>query len=332
MKKILLGVGAVLLASFGSWYVYTAYQVEETKEGYTIYLVNPGGAAYQAYFDAIEYQLNQSSASQKRQIEFVKKDAFGNPETLSSLVLEAVAANPDILITVSSQPTQLAIKESKGMIPVLSTLGDPVEHGYVESLKGSGTNLGGVAQQNISLTPKRLELLKELVPNIKKVAIFYDTNCGPTKKARPIANALAQKIGVTVTEFPLTNPSREDLEQALAAVTRGEYDGLLFYPHGSLFSKSDLFLKHATQENLPIIMPNEEALEQGAIAVYGPSYADMGKLIARVAEKILTDKLEVKNLPWEQPSTIHYFVSQTNAAKLKIPINQETASKAKIVK
>ena len=260
-----------------------------------------------------------------------KSDAEGDPEKLKNMISKAVQAKPDIVITISSQPTQQALKESDGQIPILSALGDPVEHGYVDSLKESGTNLSGVAQQNISLTPKRLELLKELIPTVKKVAVFYDTTCGPTKKARPIANELAPKIGLELTEFALTNPSRGELEEA-SKITKKDYDALIFYPHGTLFSKADLFLTRAKEEGLPIIMPNEESLAEGAIASYGPSYYEMGRMTARLAEKILTDKIDIKSLPFEQPSVIDFYVSLSSAESLGITISPEIANKAKLVK
>lgn len=332
MKKLIFII--ILIVSLGgiSWYVYQRGFPLSTLEthSHAVFFVNPGGPAYKNFFNGVEDRLKE--LHHEEGLNIYKSDAEGDPEKLKNMISKAVQAKPDIIVTISSQPTQQALKESDGQIPILSALGDPVEHGYVESLKESGTNLSGVAQQNISLTPKRLELLKELVPTVKKVAVFYDTTCGPTKKARPIANELAPKIGLELTEFALTNPSRLELEEALKKITKKDYDALIFYPHGTLFSKADLFLKRAKEENLPIIMPNEEALSDGAIASYGPSYYEMGRLIARLAEKILTDKIDIKKLPFEQPSIIDFYVSVSNAEKLGITISPEIANKAKLVK
>ena len=332
MKKFIFIV--VLIISLGgiSWYIYQREFLLSTPEthSHTVFFVNPGGPAYKNFFNGVEDRLKELHHGEGLNI--YKSDAEGDPEKLKNMISKAVQAKPDIIVTISSQPTQQALKESDGQIPILSALGDPVEHGYVDSLKESGTNLSGVAQQNISLTPKRLELLKELIPTVKKVAVFYDTTCGPTKKARPIANELAPKIGLELTEFALTNPSRIELEEALKKITKKDYDALIFYPHGTLFSKDDLFLKRAREENLPIIMPNEESLSDGAIASYGPAYYEMGRLIARLAEKILTDKIDIKKLPFEQPSVIDFYVSVSNAEKLGITIGPEIINKAKLVK
>lgn len=332
MKKIILVVSALFLVGGVLWYTYQKQLPTVISHGHTMYLVNPGGPAYKSYFDNVESRLKELHHGDGADVQFYKKDAAGNPETLKTMISEAVQAKPDIIVTISSQPTQQAIKESNGQIPILSTLGDPVEHGYVDSLKGSGTNLGGVAQQNISLTPKRLELLKELVPTVKKVAIFYDTTCGPTKKAQPIADEVALQVGLDLVEIALTNPSRTDVEEALKKVTKQDYDALMFYPHGTLFSKADLFLKRALEEGLPIIMPNEESLTGGAIASYGPAYSEMGRLTARLAEKILTDRISIGELPWEQPNIIDFYISISNAEKLGVTISPDIANKAKLVR
>ena len=337
MKTVLLASVVVILIGGVFWYMFQ-YRGNTSETSVTdghlhsIYLVNPGGPAYKQYFDKVESSLRELHHKNGTSLQMYTKNAEGNPQKLATMVTEAVQAKPNLIITISSQPTQQALAESNGEIPILSTLGDPIEHGYVDSLKGSGKNLGGVAQQNIALTPKRLELLKELAPSVKKVAVFYDTTCGPTKKARPIANAFAPEIGLELFEIALTNPTRAELEDALNTVTRENYDALIFYPHGTLFSKADLFLKRAREEGLVIIMPNEEALAEGALASYGPSYAGMGELIARLSEKILTDNISVSVLPWEQPSVIDYFVSLENAEKLGLTIDPAMASRATLVR
>lgn len=332
VNKVIYSLITLTIIGGGLFYWYSSTSSEPDVHTHSVYLVNPGGPAYDLYFDTIQTELEKSDLHDSDHINFSLRDANGDPDLLKKMVTEAVSANPDVIVTVSSQPTKQALKESNGLIPILSTLGDPVAHGYVESLKGSGKNLSGVAQQNIALTPKRLELLKELDPDVTRVAIFYDTTCGPTKLARPIANELASKIGLTLTEFDLTNPTRDELEEALQQVTDEDYDALMFYPHGTLFSKSDLFLDRAVEEGLPIIMPNEEAVARGATGSYGPSYEDMGKLMARLTEKVLSDETDVSELPWEQPSNINYLISESNAKGAGIKISPAVQSKANLVK
>ena len=329
LKKILIGV--VIVAVAGGAYVYIQNdgnnEAQNADKNITVVIVNPGGATYTALFDGFQDALKGVSRTGGT-LSIVYKNAEGSQEKLKELVSEAVLLNPTLIATVSSPPTLQALNETKeSKIPILAVLGDPTKHGYITSLQSSETNLTGIAQQSIELTPKRFEILKEIVPTVKKVAVFYDTTCGPTKDARPIANAAAPKLGLTLVEFPLTTPSRDQISEALKVVNAKDFDAIMFYPHGTLFSKSDLFLDKARAENLPIVMPDEIALKSGAIASYGPDYYTMGKQLARQAEKIFNGVLP-QDIPFEQALDITLVIDTGNAEKLGIKIKNDILERA----
>lgn len=332
-------VSVVVVAGIGAGgYFYNNYQSligskkDLTLPASRVIMVNPGGPAFANFFDGFQDRLKIIYGEAEKEITFISFDAGGSSEKLKELISKAVEEKPDLIVTISGPPTFQALKETNS-IPILTAIGDPVEHGYIKSIQSSETNLTGIAQQNIELTPKRFELLKEMIPSVKRVAVFYDTTCGPTKKARPVANVLAPGLGLTLTEFPVTMPTKEKLAEALKNVTKKNFDALIFYPHGTLFSKSDLFLKKAGEEKLPIIMPDEESLQGGAIASYGPSYYEMGVQLARLARKVLLQGIHPKDIPFEQPSKIEFVISLSNAEKLGITIPPEILSRAdKIIK
>ena len=321
---------AAVAAAGGVYYRYQRQApVAAPKRSFLIAAVSPGGAAYGKFFAGFQEAIAEINRVNDAEISLVFKNAEGDSQKLKELISEAVVMKPDIIATISSPPTAQALKETKEtQIPILTALGDPVEHGYIKSLQSSGTNLAGIAQQNIELTPKRFEILKELVPAAKKVAVFYDTTCGATKKARPIANAAAPALGLTLTEFPLTNPTSDETAGALEAVSGKDFDALIFYPHGTLFSKSDLFLKKAAEEKLPIIMPDEESLAGGALASYGPSYFKMGKALGKMAEKILIGGARPEDVPFEQPNKIEFIINLTAARKLGISLPEAVLKRA----
>ncbi|MBI5147533.1 MAG: ABC transporter substrate-binding protein [Parcubacteria group bacterium] len=325
---IILGIAAVAAAAGVYWYGKRAPVVVE-KRSFLVIAVNPGGAAYTKFFDGFKEAIAGINGKNDADVSLIFKNAEGDAKKLKELVTAAVVMKPDIIATISGPPTLQALNETKASkIPILTALGDPVEHGYVKSLQSSETNLTGIAQQNIELTPKRFEILKELVPAVKRVAVFYDTGCGPTKKARPIANAAAPVLGLTLTEFPLTDPTRDEVAGALGAVNKRDFDAIIFYPHGTLFSKSDLFLKRAAEEKLPIIMPDEESLASGALASYGPDYFEMGKALGRMAEKIIIGGESPENIPLEQPSKINFIINLAGAKKLGIAIPEAVLKSA----
>lgn len=321
MKKILLYTLLIIAIIVVGWYAYDTLAPKPVAlHTHHIEIVNPGGPAFSNFFRGFEDKLKDFHHKDYESIAITYKDAKGSSTVLKELISAAILAKPDFLATITSPATAQALKEANGTVSVLTALGDPVEHGYIKSLKDPGVLATGIAQQNIELTPKRFEILKEVAPHVKRVAVVYDTTCGPTAKARPIANAITPRLGLQVTEFPLTSPSREDLEKTLATISRKDFDALMFYPHGTLFSKSDLFLKKAEEEKLITIMPDEESLALGAPISYGPSYYDMGQLLARMAEKILTDGVSAGDIPFEQPQKIDLVINLTNAKKLGLTI------------
>lgn len=319
LAVILAGTAYVLLISINK----TSQPAKSVK---TIFIINPGGDTFTKFFDGFIEGMKNSATAKEDTVNIIYNTSAGDKSKLAALVDEAVSFKPSMIVTISSEPTFSVIKKTSD-IPVLTALGDPVEHGYFKSLRGSEINLAGIAQQNIELTPKRFELLKKMVPSVKKVAVFYDTSCGPTKKARPIANTQASELGLTLVEFPLTNPSREELASALSTINKKDFDALMFYPHGTLFSKADLFLKRAREEKMPIIMPDETSLKDGAIASYGPDYADMGRSLARIAEKVLNGA-DAGSIPFEQPSKIQFIISLSSARELGIKIPAEIQESA----
>lgn len=320
-KPVVIIIAFILVAAAGYWYWSSGPRAQiNQKIAQSIVIVDPGGASYAELFRGFQETLKAAHPDSTDSLSIIYKNAEGNQEKLKQFVSEAVAMNPSLIATVSSPPTLQALGETKeSKIPILSVLGDPTKHGYITSLQSSGMNLSGIAQQSIELTPKRFEILKELAPKVKRVAVFYDTTCGPTKEARPIANAAATKLGLILTEFPLTTPSRDDLKKALSAVNAKDFDAIMFYPHGTLFSKSDLFLAKAKELKLPIVMPEEGALKDGAVASYGPNYYVIGKQLARQAEKILKG-VKPEDIPFEQAENIQLIIDLKNAKFLDVKI------------
>lgn len=332
MKKNIIYLVLVVVFSGALFFLYNENQktspgagTSQKKEAVrTIYVIDPGGVTFSIFLKSFVKGLE--SSHEKGAFNIVYKDAAGDKTKLAEAIDEAISKNPALIATISTVPTVELLKKST-TIPVLTALGDPVEHGYIKSLQGSEKNVAGIAQQNIELTPKRIELLKKSIPSIKKIAVVYDTTCAPTKKARVVANAEAPKLGVTLVEFPVTNPSRDDLEKELKKITRKEFDAIIFYPHGTLFSKGDLFTKRSVEEKLPIIMPDESSIDAGAFATYGPNYGDMGESLVRIANKVLNG-VDPGTLPFEQPSKIDYVVSTPNARALGLNVIDDMVGSA----
>lgn len=333
-QKILAIVAIIIVAVGGYVFVNnknSASKQEADKQvaivKKTVIMVSPGGETYAQLFKGFEQELRETYPMSADTLEIVFKDSAGKKDVLKTMITEAVAAKPAIIVTASSPPTLQALDETKeSKIPILSVLGDPTKHGYIPSLQSSGTNLTGIAQQSIELTPKRFEILNKMFPKVKRVAVFYDTTCGPTKEARPIGNEVAKKLGFTVVEFPLTNPTNEQVVEALKAINAKDFDSLIFYPHGTLFAKSEHFLKKAREEKLPLIMPDESSLASGAVASYGPDFFNTGKQLTRLAIKVLNG-VDPKDIPLEQAEDIKFVISMRSLKAIGVEVPSEVLDK-----
>lgn len=292
--------------------IYSQLVVREKSihHEHVVFIISPGEDSFTSFFGKFKEELQQTHyLGDNSDLKMIYRDTRGSEENLGKFINEAISTNPDIIVTISGVSAR-AIQEKIPNIPILAALGDPVENGYVSSLRGSGNNIAGIAYQSVALTPKRLEILKKLSPRkIKRVAIFYDTTNIPTANARSVAAAHAGEIGLELVEFPVTNPTREELALALSRIDHEHYDALMFYPSAGLYMDSDLFLARATKEHLPIVMPDEESTRVGAVASYGPDYADMGRMLAHTANTVL-DGTNPAEIPFRQSTKINFVINR----------------------
>ena len=159
MKKIFVLLGILLLTGVG-FYIYKSQAGAVTKKQTVqqVYVINPGGETYGIFLDNFIQTLKASRPDGNVNITY--KDALGDKDKLDQYIDEAIAQNPAIITTISSGSTFKIIDKTK-TIAVLTALGDPVEHGYVKTLQGSGFNLAGISQQTSSSLQNELSCSKK---------------------------------------------------------------------------------------------------------------------------------------------------------------------------
>lgn len=317
---VIIFVGAYAVMSSKSKSDAPALAVNKVAPTQTVIIINPGGDANGAIFAGFEEALRAQYPGDASKLVIITKNAMGDQAKLKLLVTEAVSEKPSLIAVATGDPLVQALNETKeSKIPIVAILGDPAVHGYVVSNQSSGVNVTGVAHTAIELTPKRFEILKKVYPKAKRVAVFYDTACGVTAASRPSEKENTPKLGLEVTAFALSNPTREQVIEELKKINRKDFDSILFYPHLSLAINGDLFLKKAREEKLAIVMPEEFALKKGAIASYGPNFNAGGKQLARLAIKVLGG-INPKHIPFEQSQEVKFAVSIPNTKALGIEI------------
>ena len=225
------------------------------------------------------------------------------------------------LILASGSPASFAAKQATSTIPIVmgSLNADPVETGLIASLARQGGNITGITEMAPQLSGKRLQLLKEIVPGLSRVAVFWNPlnpAYGPILKE---LEAAAQPLGVELQRLEVRVP--EDFAGAFQAATR-QRAGALIAPGDPLVTNrprmvADLALKH----RLPTMMENKEMAAAGGLLSLGPDIVDSYRRSATLVDKILNGA-KPGDLPMEQPTKFDLVVNLTTARALGLTIPQ----------
>ena len=243
--------------------------------------------------------------------------ADGNPERLPELAAQLVRQRVD-LILVGSNPGTLAAKMATSTIPiVMVTTGDPVGGGLVASLAQPGGNVTGLTALGQALSAKRLELLKEAVPGVARVAVLTSPAspyAGPFLKER---ENLAQALGVRLQVVEAQDPTK--FEQAFAEMARERAGALMVFTDVMFITHRRRLVELAAKSRLPAVYPELEFVSAGGLMFYGASLVDLYHHAADYADKILKGT-KPADLPVEQPTKLELVINRKTAKALGLAI------------
>ena len=249
-------------------------------------------------------------------------------ERLSALADELLRLKPDIIVA-GGNPAIRAAMKSTTMIPIVMRTGsDPVKAGIIESLAHPGGNVTGVASINLDLIGKRLELLMEIVPGIKRVAVL-SAHSNPTaflaRNEYKDMEAAARVLGVELQMLWALN--RNAIESAFAAITRERPQALIVIPNPRYLRNRELILKLAAKNRLPTIYPHSLFIEDGGLMSYGPDFADEYRRTAVFLDKILKGA-KPADLPVEQPTKFELVINLKTAKQIGLVIPPNVLARA----
>jgi putative tryptophan/tyrosine transport system substrate-binding protein len=246
------------------------------------------------------------------------REAAGRTERLSRLAGELVAAKPDVLVTAGPQAIQ-ALKEATSSIPiVMAVVSDPVTYGFVASLSHPSGNLTGLSMVNTELSSKRIELLREVEPNISRVAVFTDPTMGP--QGLDESAAAARLLGLNLQILPLT---ATEIERGFAEARAGQAQALLVMPT-PFYNLPEVRQKLGTlalRYRLPSMCEEVSFVRDGCLISYGPDFSDMWRRSAAYVQKILKGA-KPSDLPVEQPTKFELFLNLKTAKELGLTVPQ----------
>jgi ABC-type uncharacterized transport system substrate-binding protein len=215
-------------------------------------------------------------------------------------------------------------------IPIVMTGGgaDPVDAGLVKSLARPGGNVTGITNLGLKLGGKRLELLKEAVPKVARIAVLYDPAAGPEtiREVKEDLPAAARALKLTVRTWEVR--ATDDFERVFAALTKQRLDGIYVYAAGPVLrGDPKRITDFALKNRLPSIHNTREAVEAGGLMYYGADLADSYRRIAYFVDRILKGA-KPADLPVEQPTKFELVINLKTAKQIGVTIPQSVLYRA----
>lgn len=253
-------------------------------------------------------------------VRFTQGDLTALPAAARQLVQDGVD-----IIFVDHDDGARAAQQATTQIPIVGVaVGDPLGRGLIKSFARPGGNLTGVADLHLELSPKRLEVFRELIPGLRKVLFLYHaTEAYATAEAREV-RAAAHRLGIALVERSIH--TQEEAQATLAAVQPGEVDGVLV-PRCCALNIPGFILDTITQRGMPAMFEAPFWVERGGLASYGPDLYASGQMAARLVDKIRKG-ISPAEIPMEVNPKIEFVINLKVVQALGLTIAPEVLYRA----
>jgi len=291
------------------------------------YLSNTDPARESSRAGAIRLALRERGYIEGQTIATEYRYAEGKPDRAPELAAELVRLKVDIIVVSGGPLWVRAAKNATKTIPIVmvGTGSDPVEAGLIESLARPGGNVTGLTLLSTELGGKRLELLKEAVPKLARVAAFYDPAAPApvleVKELLPVARAL----GLTVRSWEVRDA--DGFEKVFAALSRQRPDGLYVTGAPLMRTNEKRIVGFELKSRLPSVFTSRQAVDAGGLMSYGAVQADSSRRVAYFVDRILKGA-KPADLPVEQPMRFELVVNLKTAKQIGLTVPQWTLMKA----
>ena len=280
--------------------------------------------------EAFRQGLRELGYVEGKNIVIEQRYADGKFDRLPALAAELVRLKVDIIVTAGPQSTRPA-KQATSTIPIVMALDpDPVGNGFVASLARPGGNITGLSSLAPEISGKQLELLKEIVPRLSRVAVFGTSiNSGNAQTLREV-ELTAKAFGVKLQYLDVLSP--KDIETAFRAASKGRADAVLMLPGSVLVLQRAQLADLAAKNRLPAIYPQPDYTEAGGLVYYGANTADLFRRAATYVDKILKGA-KPADLPVEQPTKFEFIINLKAAKQIGLTIPPNVLARAdKVIK
>ena len=298
-------------------------EAQQPKKIYRIgYLSGIDPASESARSEPIRQALRELGYIEGQNIAFEYRYAEGKQDRLRELAAELVGLKVDIVVVAGGDaPVRAAMNATKTIPIVMTGAGlDPVEAGLVESLARPG-NITGITLLGVDLGGKRLELLKEAVPKVARVAYLYE----PGFLGSVHEPVVARELGLSVRSWEVGDA--DDFEKVFAALNKQRPDGLYVTGGPLMRTNEKRIAGFALKSRLPSMYNRREFVDAGGLMSYGPNYPDLWRRAATYIDKILKGA-KPADLPVEQPTKFEFVINLITAKQIGLTIPPNVLARA----
>ncbi len=276
--------------------------------------------------EAIRRALQDLGYVDGQNLKFEFRYTEGKLERAPELAAELVRLKVDIIVVAGGTgPIQMAQKATKTIPIVMSLNADPVETKLIDSLASPGGNLTGLTTLSRELGGKRLELIKEAVAKLSRVAVLYSPVPQSKTEVKEVLPIAARALGLTLRPWEIR--SEEDFEKTFAALNRQRPDGLYVTSGGGMNANHKRIAGFALKSRLPSVFSSPEAVDAGGLMYYGADLAATNRRIAYYIDRILKGT-KPADLPVEQPMKFEFVINLKTAKQIGVTIAAEVLARA----
>jgi putative ABC transport system substrate-binding protein len=321
-KITLIALSAMLFA------LSSSAAVQQPKKFFRIGYLAPGDAAGDSIRgEAIRLALRERGYIEGQNIAIEYRYGEGKRGVYPELAAELVHLKVDIILVTGGYPVMRAAMNATKTIPIVMVGSgiDPVEAGLVESLARPGGNVTGLTTLTTELGGKRLELFKEAVSKLARVAVIYDPGVPNHVLHLKEVQTAARPLGLTVRSWEVRGAN--DFKKVFAALSKERPDGL-YVPPGPLHtSNRNRIVDFALKSRLPSMWGNREFVDAGGLMSYGADLADSYRRVAYYVDRILKGA-KPADLPVEQPTKFEFVINLKTAKQIGLTIPPEVLARA----
>jgi len=316
-----LSIGLIFVIALGAWFGALFEQPKQiARIGYlSPAWPSPDQAAFEQKLRSLGYRIAES-------VDVEYRFSEGSDDRLNVLAAQLVDSHVDVIVALSPEGAKAAQMATRTIPIVFVSISDPVGMGLVESLARPGGNITGIANMPADLNLKRLEVLKDAMPDLRRIGILVRPTNPNSQLHLPSETVVARQLGLDARVYNIEGWDKFD--GVFGAMAQDRMQGVLAIQDSMLFAKRQAMMEAAARQRLPVIADSLEYAESNALIAYGvKSYRDLLERAAAYVDKILRGA-KPADIPIDQPMNIELAINLKVARELEIDIPRAMLGRA----